>query len=288
MARMGFSYKEILSFYYPGSYIAKGVDVFMANKTVTASYQVEKFIYMADNKWKYVAKAAEKGKVDCSGAFTYWYKQADSYMYHGSNTMWRKYAPTKGQIGKIKLVPGMAVYKHRNDGKEPSKFKEDGLGNFYHVGQYIGNGKVVEAKGTKYGVVYSDIEEWSHCSTLKYTEYDMDEDGMIPPAIVFPVIGVVSTNSGRLNVRQDPSTSSEVIAKLEKGERVVLEDKNGDWFTITVDGQRGYISSSYVTVTEDRLLPTHTITFTLEDEAMLSVILDYLKDIGITPHVSGD
>ena len=38
MARMGFSYKEILSFYYPGSYIAKGVDVFMANKTVTASY----------------------------------------------------------------------------------------------------------------------------------------------------------------------------------------------------------------------------------------------------------
>ena len=243
---------------------------------------------MADNKWKYVAKAAEKGKVDCSGAFTYWYKQAGSYMYHGSNTMWRKYAPTKGRIGEAKLIPGMAVYKHRNDGKEPAKFKSDGLGNFYHVGLYIGNGKVVEAKGKKHGVVYSDIDEWSHWSTLKYTEYDMDEDGVITPAVVFPVIGIVSTDTGRLNVRLEPNTSSKVIARLEKGERVVLEDKNDDWYTITVDGQRGYISSKYITITEDRPLPTRTITFTLEDEAMLSVILDYLASLNITPSVTGD
>ena len=95
---------------------------------------------MADNGWKYVADAARHGEVDCSGAFTYWYKQAGSYMYHGSNTMWRKYTTERGEIGEIELIPGMAVYKWRNDGKEPERYKADGLGNFYHVGCYIGDG----------------------------------------------------------------------------------------------------------------------------------------------------
>lgn len=89
---------------------------------------------MIEQKWKYVANAASNGAVDCSGAFSYWYKQAGGYMYHGSNTMWRKYSVTKGKIGEIDLLPGMAVYKWRNDGKEPDQYRHDGIGNFYHVG----------------------------------------------------------------------------------------------------------------------------------------------------------
>ena len=85
-------------------------------------------------------------------------------MYHGSNTMWRQYSTKKGKIGEIDLYPGMAVYKWRNDGKEPSQYQDDGIGNFYHVGLYIGDGQVVEAKGTKYGVVYSCINQWTHAS----------------------------------------------------------------------------------------------------------------------------
>lgn len=119
---------------------------------------------MADQGWDYVAGGASKGAVDCSGAFTYWYKQAGGFMYHGSNTMWRKYSTEKGKIGSITLLPGMAVYKWRNDGKEPFFYLNDGIGNFYHVGLYIGDNRVVEAKGTKYGVVYSNLSEWSHAS----------------------------------------------------------------------------------------------------------------------------
>lgn len=37
----------------------------------------------------------------------------------------------------------MAVYKNRNDGKEPLDYVGDGIGNMYHVGLYIGGGKVV-------------------------------------------------------------------------------------------------------------------------------------------------
>lgn len=91
-ASIGKTYTEILSFYYPNTTIQKGV-----GNMVKASYLVEKFKTMAlpwcapNAPWKYIDGYATKGIVDCSGAFTYWYKQAGSSMYHGSNTMWRKY-----------------------------------------------------------------------------------------------------------------------------------------------------------------------------------------------------
>lgn len=112
---------------------------------------------MADNKWKYVAGGAKAGEVDCSGAFTYWYKQAGSYMYHGSNSMWRKYSTEVGKIGEIDLVPGMAVYKIRDWKSDQSEnpWYQTEPGDVYHVGLYIGGDQVVEAKGTRYGVVYS-------------------------------------------------------------------------------------------------------------------------------------
>ena len=117
---------------------------------------------MKDKHWKYVAKAAEEGAVDCSGAFTYWYKQAGSYMYHGSNTMWRKYCTVRGEIGKIDLVPGMAVFKKRawKESESANPYYGDSFGDIYHVGLYIGDGKVIEAKGKNYGVVESCISEW--------------------------------------------------------------------------------------------------------------------------------
>lgn len=244
---------------------------------------MEKFVFMADNKWKYVAKAAEYGKVDCSGAFYYWYKQAGSYMFHGSNTMWRQYAPKRGRIGEIALVPGMAVYKHKNDGKEPEKYQNDGMGNFYHVGLYIGNGRVVEAKGTKYGVVYSDVDEWTHCSTLKYTEYDLTEKSQAT-AGTFPCEGVVTTNSGVLNVREKPTTSSRIVKTLPKGSVIEVFGANGNWYEIG----GGYVSSSYVTLRENEAKETYTVTFTVESRDTLEVILAYLSESGIKPRVLQD
>ena len=179
-AAIGKSYTEILSFYYPNTTLQKGVDR-MAYATVKASYLVAKFKLMAlpwcspKKPWKYVAGGASEGAVDCSGAFTYWYGKAGSFMYHGSNTMWRKYTTAKGKIGDIDLVPGMAVFKMRQDGKEPDQYKGDGLGNFYHTGCYIGDGKVIEAQSVKTGVVTSCISSWGYAARMKYTEYDLSE-----------------------------------------------------------------------------------------------------------------
>lgn len=63
------------------------------------------------------------------------------------------------QIGRAQLIPGDLVF--RNDGK-----------SFYHVGVYVGDGRVVEAKGRDDGVVVRGIDAsgtsyWTHCARLE-------------------------------------------------------------------------------------------------------------------------
>lgn len=59
-------------------------------------------------------------------------------MYHGSNTMWRKYAAAKGALQGGKrtdcqpLKPGTAVFLTKGSDR-------------HHVGLYVGDGKVIEA-----------------------------------------------------------------------------------------------------------------------------------------------
>lgn len=138
---------------------------------IQPSKLIEIFNTMYQQKWKYQWGAARQGVVDCSGAFTYAFRQLGGYMYHGSNTMWRKYTTEKGAIGQIALVPGMAVFRWRKSGKEPAAYKSDGLGDFYHVGLFIGNGEVIDAKSTKYGVVKESVSGWPYAAKLTGVDY---------------------------------------------------------------------------------------------------------------------
>lgn len=280
-AGLGYDYKQILSFYYPGTHIEfiKGDDAMAAYKNVKASYLIDKFIMMKKDNWKYVADAAEYGKVDCSGAFTYWYKQAGSYMYHGSNTMYRKYSTEKGKIGEIKLVPGMAVYRWKKavEGEMPTAYLNDGLGNFKHVGLYIGNGKCIEAKGTQYGVVESDISTWDYASKLKYTTYDVNE-GEEPEHIVY---GTVHTTSGRLNLRSGASTSATIVERVPSGTKLQILEILQGWYKVKYGNKTAYASADYITLGD---IPNqkYTITVTV-DEAIRDTVLDAIKKAGGSP-----
>ena len=119
------------------------------------------------NSVKYGGKWAGHWVTDCSGMFTYWFKQHGQTMYHGSNTMYKSYCNAKGRLigGKREdgqeLKPGTAVFT----GTE-SKHG--------HVGLYIGDGWIIEAKGAQYGVVRSPISQnrWTYWGELKGVEFD--------------------------------------------------------------------------------------------------------------------
>lgn len=282
-ASIGKTYEEILSFYYPHTTISKDGN-HMAYATVKASWLVEKFYTMVvpGKEWKYVAGGAQEGAVDCSGAFTYWYKKAGSFMYHGSNTMWRKYTTSKGKVGEIELVPGMAVFKRRawSEKDSTNTYYGDSIGNFYHVGCYAGNGKVIEAKGTKYGCVISNLSEWPYAAKLKYSEYDMTE------AEDEYRTGTVTTSGGILYLRSEPTTASRYLKKIPNGTKIQVGSACGDndeWLKAVYDGASGYVSAKYISFGK-----TYTVTVTTTSKEASDKILEYAKSVGAFATVKED
>ena len=165
---------------------------------INAKDLIGKFQYALDNKWGYIwgtagtkwtkakqealeqttdpdrAQGRKYGSkwigryvADCSGLFSWAFKELGGYMYHGSNTMYLKYCADKGELkkgrrtdGKI-LLPGTAVFVW--NGK-----------TYSHVGLYIGDGTVIEAQGTLAGVTTSKVEatKWSHWGELTGVSVD--------------------------------------------------------------------------------------------------------------------
>ena len=280
-AGLGKGYADILSFYYPGTKMIKEGE----KMDVQASELVEKFKTMVlpwcspNSPWKYVAGGASKGAVDCSGAFTYWYKQLGGSMYHGSNTMWRKYTTAKGKIGEIDLVPGMAVFKMRQDGKEPSSYKEDGEGNFYHVGLYIGNDLVVEAQSVSTGCITSKLSTWKYAAKLTGTVYDIKEGDSESVASTATVV----TGGGSLNMRKGAGKSYSIITRIPNGASVTVVSREGDWVSILYNGKSGYVLGQYLSFGDT----VYTLMGTTTSEAVKNQIVEYAEGLGVTLTVTG-
>lgn len=74
---------------------------------------------------------------------------------YGANQMYRS-ASVSGTIDTIPEIPGLAVWCNG------------------HIGVYIGNGEVIEAMGTRYGVVRTRLADrnWTHWLKIEYISYD--------------------------------------------------------------------------------------------------------------------
>ena len=59
--------------------------------------------------------------------------------------------------------------------------------------------------------------------------------------------GVVSTASGRLNVRSGPSSTAGVLTSIDKGSYVTLLSKSGSWWQVEyADGKTGWCHGDYI------------------------------------------
>ena len=289
-AKQGISYRDILSFYYPGTTVTKEGSL-MAQ--VKASDLVKIFDKMASEKWKYVAGAHKTGEVDCSGAFYYAYKQLGGYMYHGSNTMWRSYTAAKGKITDFEmLLPGMAVFKIRDwtSSQSENGWYDTDPGDVYHVGMYIGNGKVVEAKSTKYGVVYSDISTWKYAAKLKETAYDMLDGSAASekesPTETFSArMGVVKISSGWLNLRKEMNVNSERMGKLYAGDVVTVVGSQNDWYLLQYNGKTVYCKNKYIELVEETK-PQYVVSITVFGDDELQRMKDNIQSMGYKPVIT--
>ena len=127
------------------------------------------------NSRKYGVKWIGHMVADCSGLFSWAFKQLGGYMYHGSDTMYRKYCVSKGELKKGKrtdgatLKPGTAVFVWNGE-------------KYSHVGLYIGNNLVIEAMGAQNGVTTTKVtaSKWTYWGELKGVDYSGTQPEPIP------------------------------------------------------------------------------------------------------------
>lgn len=114
---------------------------------------------------------------DCAGAFVAAFKALGGSIHSGSNLIWDNDCGTRGQLNRGKrtdgqvLQPGTAVFTG-----DSSKHG--------HIGCYVGGGKVIEASGTKVGVIESDItnSKWTWWGELKGVAYEVYPEPEPSPA----------------------------------------------------------------------------------------------------------
>lgn len=108
---------------------------------------------------------------DCSGLFAWSFEQLGGKIAHGSNSIWNNYCSAKGQMKSGKrtdgkaLLPGTAVFTSSGN-------------KHNHIGLYVGDGWVIEAKGTKAGVIRTAVSDkkWTHWGELKDVIYNLPQE----------------------------------------------------------------------------------------------------------------
>ena len=226
---------------------------------ISADDLIAKFRYALDNAWGYIygtagvkwTEARQKSVTnemakkygaqwighmvaDCSGLFTWAFKELGGTMYHGSDTMFRKYTTASGELKAGKrsdgqtLQPGTAVFVWKEDDKK-----------YGHVGLYVGDGWVIEAASTQKGVIKSKVSDkkWEFWGELRGLDY---KPTPIPE-------GYAKVTGTRLALREGPSTSAKVITRVDTGKLVKLENPPpSKWDYVSYDGQKGYMMKKYL------------------------------------------
>lgn len=188
---------------------------------------------------QYGSKWIGRKVADCSGLVVWVHNHFGIRLPHGSNNMYKNgYLKEKG-VCNDSIPVGALVFKLR----EPS--------DYHHVGIYIGNNTVVEAQGSKAGVVKSTLSGWTHYGLVNGIDYDnvsSKQRSVNPLGAGVAIVDV--PNDGTLNVRNKPSTSGNKITTVREGESLEVLAVAGDWAKVRYSGE-GYVMTKYLKVVSE-------------------------------------
>lgn len=195
----------------------------------------------------------------------------------GSNAWYRRMTwvgtpeECKSSFGDIPRGAFLFILKH--DGKEPEKYKADGIGNASHIGIYTGiSGKeMCEMSGVEdalkfdhgNGAIHSSSSRGCVCTSnfagkaisggwnriglwdqlsygFEFTAGDTYTGGEVVTATVW-------ANSGAtVNMRMKPSRSAPLVDQIPIGDTVVVQNQDGEWSSVIWNGKKGYIMSEFL------------------------------------------
>lgn len=142
-----------------------------------------------------------------------------------------------GHVGIVKSCSGSTVYTIEGNVGRSNEISYVGERSYS-----LSNSRILGYGVPDYSKYGSSSSNGSEDTNVTEPSKPVQKDTAVSPY-------KASVNAGALNVRKQPTTSSDVVKQLSNGDVVTVTAKNGDW--VKIDG--GYVMSTYLTkVTESK------------------------------------
>lgn len=221
---------------------------------------------------QYGSKWIGRRVADCSGLFVWAYDQLGAEIYHGSNTIFKDHTSQTGPLyGEVEILPGTAVFQVK-DGRRT------------HIGLYVGEGNVIEARGTRSGVIASDLSEWDEWGMLSAVDYS----GVAPDKVLIDTIKTLRKGDSGLTVKwlqelllaagQDLGKADGVFGAKTEAAVKEFQRANG----LTVDGIAGKLTIAALTAmdgTDPEELPEDDEPETLTLEQKVAQLWEWMMSV---------
>lgn len=188
---------------------------------------------------KYGSKWIGHMVTDCSGLLRWALYQLGESIVHHARYQYTDYCKNKGKLinglreDGSAILPGTAVFLQG---------KEDKI---HHVGVYVGDNVCIEAKGTIYGVVTSELTHWDHWGELIMVDYS-GQDIPVPPSEDVLFQAVANNPQTWLNVRSGPGMQYPIRFQVHKGGTVDVLATEPEWWQIRYGNQIGWAFAKYL------------------------------------------
>lgn len=202
-----------------------------------------------------------------------WYREIMNHGWTGTpEECWKKYG---------KIPRGAFLFILKQDGGEPEKYRDDGIGNASHIGIYTGEtaAQMLEACGAYHmiedpeerrkfvrqvshgnGAIHSSSSRdcvctsdfagktvknggWNRVGLWDQLDYETGGDGMEPYK--------AQVTGGGLNLRAKPDKKSDRICQIPNGSIVTVFDEDNGWSYVDYDGQSGYVMIAFLQPVSD-------------------------------------
>ena len=212
--------------------------------------------------WPYVSPGTnDRNGIDCSGLFVKCYRDQGASIYHGSNTIYRKYCSEKGKLTNAgQLKRGMAVFKW--NANTPEKFN-DGLGDFQHIGLVVSVNplRIIHAStGTMCVTTDTSLGKWKYWGWLKdVAKKDGipalpagDPEGDDEPVAEAEFATVIADSGSTVNMRTKAKSSAPLVERVPLGARVEVLGTCGSWTKVKFGSRSGYMMTKFLTAEQEQ------------------------------------
>ena len=191
-----------------------------------------------------------------------WYREVKKHGWVGSP---EECVRTFGEVPK-----GALLFILKQDGKEPEKYKKDGIGNASHIGICIQrHDGAINSSSSRGCVCYSKFQNksinggWNRVGLYdKFTygksiDWYLEHGGSSPPddpdgkkeEEVVPLQGKVTAPSGStVKLRQKPSTDCNMYWDIPIGTEVMVTDYGPEWSKVVAGGLTGYMMTKFIEI----------------------------------------